>query len=98
MDPYAKYRNKHNHIAIPISALDCIEVFHGGLGICDWCSKPKPHGYLCPVLGTKWSCDDCYKEWVDSPSTQYYESDKEYEEKVAARMITAIKMFKPEAL
>lgn len=37
----------------------------GGCGICDFCGKHSPTGYLIPVLNAYY-CPDCYKEWDKS--------------------------------
>ena len=43
----------------------------GGIGICDFCGKHTPTGYLIPVMNAYY-CPDCYMSW-DEKSKMYPE-------------------------
>jgi hypothetical protein len=84
-------RNKNGHIVIEMSRDKVVTIFHG-LGICDWCNTPKPHGYLIPVLSGQWYCDDCKKDW--EAKAKFYPEDKDYEDKKALQILKIIALGK----
>lgn len=81
------YRNKKGHIVIPLSREMVIEAF-GGYGICDWCSETDEQGFLIPVLGHKWYCRKCKKDWEGRAI--FYQEDASYENRVAMEMLKQI--------
>lgn len=78
------FKNKKGHLVIKISMVDVVEMF-GGVGICDHCNKADFEGYLIPVLGEKWFCKKCYKDWEER--AVYYKEDREYEKKVFTKLL-----------
>lgn len=83
--------NEKGFFVIPISQKKVIEIFNG-FGICDSCATVhSPEGYLCPVLGSKWYCTDCYNRWQETAIN--YPEDKEYEQMVLKRLENQISLF-----
>ena len=75
-----KYKNSKD-IAVIEMTLD--EASNIGFGpICDHCNDvsldKNSIRYYIPVLN-KLFCKECYKEWINNPTTKHYEEDIHYE-------------------
>lgn len=78
------------HKAIPMSQIDVVSIF-GGYGICDHCGKAKVHGYLVPVLGSKWNCDECHADFIKT--AKFYPEDVPFEERALASFVARIERY-----
>ena len=80
-------KTKKGHIVFEVQAEETFKL--GGLGICDECYDiVYGTGYLVPVLNN-FQCPNCHKEWIGFAN--YYEEDKEFEEKMANFFRTVLK-------
>lgn len=82
--------NKNGHRAIPMSQVDVVAIFQG-FGICDNCAQPHEHGYLVPVLGSKWYCDNCYSDFEETG--KFYPEDVPFEERMLQSFLKRIEFF-----
>lgn len=55
-----------------------IDIFPGGLGICDMCNRSTFYGYYIPVLNSYY-CEECFKSF--DKSAKKYEEDSWFENK-----------------
>lgn len=78
------------HKAIPMSQIDVVSIF-GGYGICDHCGKAKVHGYLVPVLGSKWNCDECHADFIKT--AKFYPEDVPFEDRMLVSFVARIERY-----
>lgn len=70
-----KDKTDHDEIAIKCTLRECFE--WGGLGICDLCNNiSKEYVYLCPELGHKGLCEQCFEE--HKQRVKWYPEDIKY--------------------
>lgn len=73
-------KNNKNFLVIQCTVYELLKIEPGGLGICDCCGSPSLSGYIPCVLGHRYYCDKCYKEWVERAVN--YPDDRVYEQQV----------------
>ncbi len=57
--------------------LDAIQLFEGGLGICDSCNEDSFGGYYIAVLN-RFYCKKCFERWHEE--AVYYPEDARFEQ------------------
>lgn len=73
-------KNDKNFLVIQCTVHELLEIEPGGLGICDYCDNLSFSGYIPCVLGHKYYCDKCYKEWMGRAVN--YPDDRIYEQQI----------------
>lgn len=73
-------KNDKDFLVIQCTVHELLEIEPGALGICDFCNTVSLSGYIPCVLGHKYYCDKCYKEWIERAVN--YPEDRMYEKQI----------------
>jgi len=73
---YKDFKSKQGYKVIKFLNLNPIEVFEGGLSICDSCNEADFNGYYISVLN-RYYCEKCFKNF--EKRTPFYKEDLVYE-------------------
>ena len=81
---YKDFKSKQGYKVIKFLKLNPIEVFEGGLSICDYCNTFGLEGYYIPVLN-RYYCEKCFSDFESR--TPFYEEDLVFEEQQYVNII-----------
>ncbi len=76
-------KNNKGFRVIKMSLIE-LNVYLGGVGICDFCNGTDLEGYYIAVLN-EWVCPECYEKWLKR--AMRYKEDMRIEERNYQRVI-----------
>ncbi len=83
-------KNDKGFRVIKMSLME-LNVYLGGIGICDFCNGTGLEGYYVAVLN-EWLCPECYEDWLKKATR--YEEDVLIEEKRYQRVLEIEQKYK----